>query len=79
MGNSAKVTSPLLARKAPVTTLNKVVLPAPFGPITPMMQLCGMLIETFESAVTPPNILETFFSSSSGCDTIALKRRSGER
>jgi len=32
---AANAISPLLARSAPVSRLNIVVLPAPFGPISP--------------------------------------------
>jgi hypothetical protein len=36
MSRSSKRTCPLLGESSPVTTLNRVVLPAPFGPISPV-------------------------------------------
>src|SRR5665811_1307206 len=35
--------------------LNSVVLPAPFGPITPAIEPFGMEIETESTATSPPN------------------------
>jgi hypothetical protein len=37
MGTPSKTTSPPVGRWRPVMTLNSVVLPAPFGPISPVM------------------------------------------
>ena len=39
----------------PHKTLSRVVLPAPFGPMTPMTCLGGTASETASSAVRPPN------------------------
>src|SRR5690242_6331789 len=40
----------------PLMMLNSVVLPAPLGPITPVMLPFSTLKETSSSAVTPPKI-----------------------
>jgi hypothetical protein len=39
----------------PQMTLNSVVLPAPFGPITPSTSPRWTSTDTFSSAVMPPN------------------------
>src|SRR6266702_2602574 len=49
-------TVPALCRYIPVIMLKSVVLPAPFGPMTPVMSPFDMEKETESSAVTPPKI-----------------------
>ena len=46
---------PVSGRTKPQATLNSVVLPAPFGPITPSTRRGRAVSETSESAVMPPN------------------------
>ena len=53
----SKAMRPPLGRTRPVTTLKKVVLPAPLGPIRPMMALRGMTRSISLSATTPPKRL----------------------
>jgi hypothetical protein len=43
--------------------LNSVVLPAPFGPIRPVIDPSSILIEASSTARTPPNCLETDLTS----------------
>src|SRR4029453_17001872 len=56
--------SPLVGWKTPVTTLKTVVLPAPLGPISPKISPRSTCSETVSSAVTPPNRIVRFESSS---------------
>ncbi len=50
-------TLPPLGLWTPVTTLNKVVFPEPFGPTTPRISPSSMARSTPDNAVTPPNRL----------------------
>src|SRR5580700_8670986 len=47
----------------PHSTLSSVVLPAPFGPITPRMCRGGTASDTESSAVSPPNRTVTSLTS----------------
>src|SRR5947199_124843 len=49
-----RVTSPLSARSMPVMMLTKVVMPAPFGPISPRISPAASVIATASFAVGPP-------------------------
>src|SRR3954466_16058917 len=49
-------------------TLNKVVLPAPLGPIRPVIWPCNAVSETSTRAVTPPNLTATSRTSSTASD-----------
>ncbi len=48
---------PEVGRIRPVSMLKKVVLPAPFGPITETIECAGMSNDTSLTAVRPPNRL----------------------
>src|ERR1700722_12743759 len=48
---------PLVGRYTPQTVLNKVVLPDPFGPMTPRISSERIVISTPASATTPPKVL----------------------
>ena len=50
---------PSVGRYSPVSMLNKVVFPAPFGPISDTIECCGMSNEMSETATSPPNTLVT--------------------
>ena len=57
--SSPKRTDPVSARVTPVTTLKRVDLPEPFGPITPVIR-CGQIARVaLLSACTPPKRIET--------------------
>ena len=51
----ANVTRPPVGRYMPVTQLNSVVLPAPFGPMTAVTEPGAIVNDTSSSAVSPPN------------------------
>src|SRR5207237_500079 len=53
----SNVRRPLSGRTRPVTTLKNVVLPAPLGPISPMMPPRGTTRSTSWRATTPPKRL----------------------
>ena len=67
----SKVMRPLSGRLRPVTALKNVVLPAPLGPISPMMAPRGTTRSTSLSAITPPNFFTTPRTSSSGAPSRA--------
>src|SRR3954468_13539159 len=48
------VSVPVVGFTKPQTTLNSVVLPAPFGPMIPRMRPGGADRETSSSAMSPP-------------------------
>src|ERR1700722_8590223 len=50
---------PLVGRYTPQTVLNKVVLPDPFGPMTPRISSDWIVISTPASATTPPKVLRS--------------------
>ena len=55
MSCPSKVTVPLVGLYKPVSTLKKVVLPAPFGPINETTPPVGISNETLSTATRPPN------------------------
>ena len=65
---------PLVIGKSPVTQLNAVVLPAPFGPIIERISPRSRLKLTSETASSPPNRLVTWSSSSSANSGDSLHR-----
>src|SRR5215831_17326766 len=56
-------TRPREGRKAPVITLNSVVLPAPLGPMKPQISFSGTSKLTSRNAATPPKYLVSVFTS----------------
>src|ERR1700732_2801056 len=64
MGRDLNRTSPPSRRMKPVTRLKTVVLPEPFGPISPVMLPSATDREQPSTATTPPNRLERFAISS---------------
>src|SRR5215472_10641293 len=56
-------TRPPDGRKAPVITLNNVVLPAPLGPMKPQISFSGTSKLTSRNAATPPKYLVRVFTS----------------
>src|SRR4029077_15527005 len=67
--------SPSVGLYTPVSMLKIVVLPAPFGPISPTSSCGSMVRLKSETAVSPPNRIVTCFASSS-CMRL-LNRRPG--
>ena len=59
----ASDTDPRSGRCRPVMTLNSVVLPAPFGPMSPVTVPAAARSETSESAATPPKWTLTWSTS----------------
>src|ERR1700734_1949619 len=57
---------PLLGAKNPLIIANKVVLPAPFGPIRAVMRPDSTSSETLSTASNPPKRLLTPSTRSSG-------------
>src|SRR5574338_1156582 len=53
-GRPSKRTVPRVGGSAPETTLNNVVLPAPFGPMTPTSSFSATPNETSSTARSPP-------------------------
>src|SRR3984957_10984058 len=60
---ASRRTHPAFGRCMPVTTLNKVVFPAPFGPIHPVTEPPAALRDTSESPAKPPNRTEMLSTS----------------
>src|SRR5262249_1802356 len=69
-------TSPEVAGRMPVTRLNSVVLPAPFGPITALRSPDITARSTPRTARKPPKLLLKALSSRTGC--IGLRRQRTE-
>ena len=67
MSSPLSRTSPELAGNTPVTTLNSVVLPAPFGPMIALRSPGKMLMLTSWTARNPPKLLDRPFSSRTAC------------
>src|SRR6266699_3577783 len=63
MALPSKRISPVSTRSYPVITLNRVVLPDPFGPINPVIVPCSTTSEQSSSAWIPPTALETACTS----------------
>src|SRR6266568_8338703 len=59
MSRSPSKIRPSVGRYSPVSMLNSVVFPAPFGPINDTMECCGTSNETSLTATRPPNIFVT--------------------
>src|SRR5579862_8976813 len=59
----SSVIDPDVIGKSPVTQLNAVVLPAPFGPIIDRISPLSRLKLTLDTARRPPNRLVTLLSS----------------
>src|SRR5947208_4372995 len=59
MSRSSRKTRPAVGVCRPVMTLNSVVLPAPFGPMSPVTRLAAASTSTPASAVTPPKRTST--------------------
>src|SRR5580704_9834580 len=57
---------PLLGARNPLIMANKVVLPAPFGPIRAVMRPASTSSETLSTASNPPKRLLTPLTRSSG-------------
>src|SRR4051794_15707343 len=57
-------TRPALGASSPVITLKSVVLPAPLGPMRPVMRPAGALNDTLSTARLPPNRTTTPSTSS---------------
>src|SRR5215207_1728094 len=60
---------PWLGGKNPVTIENKVVLPAPFGPISAVIRPASAVSDAWSTARRPPKRLETFSTRSRGSVT----------
>src|SRR6476659_9409332 len=58
-------TLPEVDRRSPVRQLNKVDLPAPFGPIRPRMSPCSRVTEAVSTALKLPKALVTSRASRS--------------
>ncbi len=59
IGSPLSSTTPLVGLMTPATTLKKVVLPAPLGPIRLMIAPRGISRSTSRTATRPPNVLVT--------------------
>ena len=60
-----KVIAPWSGGSNPVMALNRVVLPAPLGPIRAVTWSWGITADTSSTATTPPKVLRTLSSTSS--------------
>jgi hypothetical protein len=60
MSSPSKITRPWLGGKSPLIRLKKVVLPAPFGPITARSSPAAMSNDTSSTALSVPKWRETF-------------------
>ncbi len=66
MSLPSNITVPVVGLYRPVMQLKNVVLPAPLGPISETMALCGTEKSTSLTATRPPNTFEMPVASSSG-------------
>ena len=57
MSSLSKYTFPLVGLYMPAITLKSVVLPAPFGPIRPVIEFFFISKEVPSTALKPPNYL----------------------
>ena len=62
ISSSWNKTFPFEGFKFPAIKLNKVVLPDPLGPITPVIEPFLIFNEQFETAAKPPKYLEILFT-----------------
>src|SRR5580658_9861667 len=60
------MTRPDLGASSPLTTLNSVVLPAPFGPMSPVTPPVGTEMDTSLSTWAPPKAMHTSDTSRAG-------------
>src|SRR6516162_1833613 len=75
MSSPAKLMPPWLGFSKPVIRLNKVDLPAPFGPITARTSPSSTRIDTWSTATMPPK--RRVSSSSSSSATAVFRLYSG--
>ncbi len=68
--NPANIICPVLGLHKPVRVLKKVVLPAPFGPISPTRSPCLMVKLMFDSARRPPKLTERLLTLNNGLGSI---------
>src|SRR5437870_4441182 len=68
MSEPSIATMPEFGGRSPVMTLNSVVLPAPFGPINPVIRPASAVSEASSSATLPPKRTLTPRTSSRGTD-----------
>src|SRR5438876_6450681 len=66
MSSPEKTTEPLVGRRKPLNRLKQVVLPAPFGPISPTISPVSTVRSRLLTAASPPKCLERLRASSSG-------------
>src|SRR5574341_1352317 len=66
MSSPNSSTCPDVAGRTPVTTLNSVVLPAPFGPMMALRSPGRTLMLTSWTAWRPPKLLDRLLSSRTG-------------
>src|SRR5258706_12848760 len=71
-----KRTSPTVGRRRPVTTLTRVVLPAPLGPTIETNSPSATLKDMLLRALNAPNALETLIVSNKG-SAVAVSARAG--
>src|SRR4051812_28916254 len=64
MSRPSRRTRPALGARRPVITLNRVVLPAPFGPMRPVILPGSALNDTSSTATLPPKRTTTPSTSS---------------
>src|SRR5690606_27002547 len=79
MSLSANRTWPRVGFCSPVITLKQVVLPAPLGPIRPVIRPGSTAKDAWSTAVTPPNWTTTSSTSSSATDCHLLLLVAGPR
>src|SRR6185295_8497111 len=65
MSRPAKITAPRSGRRRPIIRLSAVVLPAPFGPMTPSASRSPTARVRSSMTRSDPNVFETFCSASS--------------
>src|SRR5437879_13787505 len=66
MSSPAKATDPLVGEWKPLRRLKQVVLPAPFGPISPTISPVSTVRLRLLTAASPPKRFERSRASSSG-------------
>src|SRR5713101_6637338 len=74
---SAKTTRPLVGMRSPTRQLKNVDLPAPFGPIRPMMSPSTTVRSARDSAMKLPKAQETECASSSMAHRLLVRRARG--
>src|SRR5438874_8229871 len=76
MSTPSIATVPDVGGSRPVTTLNRVVLPAPFGPINPVTRPSSADSDASSSAMLPPKRTLTPRTSSRGTDPYLVEGES---